>query len=63
MKQDARNPYGYATNEYWQFEAERHGFSNPQDWLRAEEREAIKQRQNRCSTYDYDHTETYDDGY
>ncbi len=56
---DRRNPYGYATNEYWEFEAKRHGYKTSQAWLQAEELEQMKQQDG----YDWDHTETYDDGY
>lgn len=53
-----RNPYGYATNEYWQFEAERHGFKSAKDWLESEERsDKINEPP------DWDHTETYEDDY
>ena len=52
------NPYGYATNEYWQFEAEQHGYKNAQDWLRAEDKTSTAEPPE-----DWDNTETYEEGY
>ena len=33
---EERNPYGYATKEWYAFEAKRHGFATSQEWLQHE---------------------------
>jgi len=43
------NPYPYATNEYW-------------DWEKKYNKEAFNQTESQ-EYDDWDHTETYDDGY
>lgn len=54
---EQRNPYGYATNEYWDFEAKKAGYKTPQAWLQATESKSFADKQEYD---DWDHTETYD---
>lgn len=51
------NPYGYGTNEYWQFEAEKRGFKSAKEWLLYEE----QLNKYNDPPDDYNVTETHDD--